>query len=438
MDKIDDEILKGRSNYLVDNRMVDVAFEKYYHESYQLFRLEFSDFINKTDNEKLKKQITKILMNKKFNKSNRLDAVRKILYKLLDKEIYQIFLKVGDAQKQFNGQSGGKSDKFFTFVNDVPLLPMYKVSNNRKTCEIIPSADKCNKAGHCKWIRNQCKFALTKTMLINFLNKITDELAENDFKSKEILQEGDYYVSDIVDYDRFTERPGQKIIKSTNTAIQKTLKTIFGKDEIPKIGKRRVFKSHEIDYIQLNLNYPLKDMKEMYIQVIIENNISIFRSYVNGFFWLKHQYYNPDTRNLGYFSEIQTILANYFKSEVVDWLLDKNNVDEIKDKLLKYIEIPRSKSIIHDFIVKLSNDTVTLTNCIIELYVLSKLYDYDVFIYDEDNTVIYWFKNGLKYNKFASFGKEPKNPNKKESINIRMVFASQTKIPEEMEMLYFK
>ena len=48
---------------------------------------------------------------------------------------------------------------------------------------------------------------------INFVNKMTEELSNNDVKAAEILQRGDYYVSDIVDYNKFTERKDQKIIK---------------------------------------------------------------------------------------------------------------------------------------------------------------------------------------------------------------------------------
>ena len=48
-DKIDAEILKGNTNYKVDDRIVAVNRNIFIEESYQLFRLEFSNYINKEE-----------------------------------------------------------------------------------------------------------------------------------------------------------------------------------------------------------------------------------------------------------------------------------------------------------------------------------------------------------------------------------------------------
>jgi hypothetical protein len=76
-------------------------------------------------------------------------------------------------------------------------------------------------------------------------------------------------------YNNFTEKPGQKIIKSSSTNITKSLKEIFNKEHIPKIGKRHASKKLEIDLQQLQLENPLKDIKDAYSQVIISYNYSI-------------------------------------------------------------------------------------------------------------------------------------------------------------------
>ena len=55
--------------------------------------------------------------------------------------------------------------------------------------------------------------------LIEFIKRLSMELSEQEIKTYELFKEKNYYVSDIVDYNNYTEKKGQKIIKSTNTKI---------------------------------------------------------------------------------------------------------------------------------------------------------------------------------------------------------------------------
>ena len=73
------------------------------------------------------------------------------------------------------------------------------------------------------------------------------EIVEQEIKAFELLREKKYYVSDIVDLNNFTERPGQKIVKSTNTNLIKILVDMFGKEHVPKIGRRHSSKKIELD-----------------------------------------------------------------------------------------------------------------------------------------------------------------------------------------------
>ena len=66
---------------------------------------------------------------------------------------------------------------------------------------------------------------------------IVEELINNSLKSKELLEIDNYYVSDIVNNDIFRRRKYQKIIKHDGKNVQKILSEIFGKDNIPIIGK---------------------------------------------------------------------------------------------------------------------------------------------------------------------------------------------------------
>ena len=187
-------------------------------------------------------------------------------------------------------------------------------------------------------------------------------------------------------------------------------------------------------------------MKEYYIQHIMDNNLSIFRAYVNGFYWLRHPYYDVDSRNLGYYSPLQTDLSNYFRSLIIDWLQDKKNKNIITEDLLKYIDHKKSinnvTSIIEDFLIKLGTDVMTLTNCIVELYILNSIQRIPIIVYNENHDVIYIFDNGLKYHhvdntkmtkqQINEFIKTHKNT----CIQIRLNFITENTVPDEIDVVY--
>ena len=445
-DKIDKEIDKGRHNFKIDKRLHDVNYDKYYNESYQLFRLELSEFINKNENDAIRKKLIKIIDDKKISKIDKRVEIKRILFKLADKDLYSLFNDT--IEKLMRDQKGGKYDRLIHVSSNEPNISNYQVSNNRDLCTIHDDKDQCNSSVHCHWSHNTCYLSLTKNITITFVNKASEELSTGDLKAQEILKVGNYFVSDIVDYNRFTERTNQRIVKSSNYNLKKVLSELFGKENIPKIGKRRIVKSQIINYQQMNIDNPLKDMRGFYIQNIIENNLSIFRAYVNGFYWIKHSYYDPDSRNLGYYSDLQTDLANYFRSLIIDWLLDSKSHDDIKH-IHKYIDIGKKDDIINDFIIKLGNDVYTLTNCIVELHVLSKIQpDIVIYVIDDDSRVLYVFDKGLVYNmkdtndpalflnkKYDIY----RNPStKKNGITFRFSFISNDKIPDEIEIIYYK
>ena len=443
-DKIDTEIEKGPENISVDNRITNVNYDTYYNESYQLFRLEFSEYLNREENEYLKKKIIRVIEDKKVTKIDRKVEIKKIIYKLTDKDLYDLFET--STKRLMKDQKGGKYDRLLHVASNNTNVSTYQINNNRDTCAIHGSKDVCNSSIHCHWSHNTCYLSLTKDILITFVNKVSEELASGDLKAQEILKVSTYFVSDIVDYNRFTERPAQKIINSSNNNLKKILGELFGRDNIPKIGKRRISKNQVINYQQMNIDNPIKDMRDFYIQNIIENNLSIFRSYVNGFYWIKYPFYDPDSRNLGYYSDIQTALSNYFRSLIIDWLLDKKKKNSVVE-LSKYIDSNKKNNIIDDFIIKLGNDIHTLTNCIIELHVLSKIQQIPIFVYDDDSRIVYIFDNGIIYNinedgvkglMDSKYKKYQSIEFKKNSINLRFSFISNDKIPDEIETIYHK
>ena len=74
---------------------------------------------------------------------------------------------------------------------------------------------------------NKCRFRLNNEYMIEYLRKIIEEMLQDKIKFKEIIQEDNYYVSDIVDYTQYSNRPDQKIIKTTNFNYPIYWKIIF-------------------------------------------------------------------------------------------------------------------------------------------------------------------------------------------------------------------
>ena len=443
-DKIDEEINKGRSNSAIDTRVQEVNDDKFFNESYELFRLELSNYINKTENEKIKKRIEKII-TADTKKSEKKRLLKELLYKLVDKNLLRMYQSMN---QQTQAQEGGKNEKFVHVINKQPNIINYDIKNIREVCETDTNKDLCAANPHCHWVHDKCYFALTREFLIKFVNKVTEELANNELKASEILQRGDYFVSDVVDYNRFTERDKQKIIKSTSIPINKILSDLFGKEFIPRIGKRKLTKPVSEDEIDDTISdRTLKDLGYFYTQRIIDNNLSLYRAYANGYSWVKHKFYDLDSRNLGYYSNIQTDLANFFRSIIIDWIADKKNYDEIVNKLLAFSDITNNKDIVRGLINRLAGDIMTSTNGIIEYYILSKVYDIPIIVYDDNNDPLYIFENGLIFNSTRD-GKESltskkyekymSNENLRNSVNIRFSLFTGSDVPMDIEVVYYK
>ena len=139
-------------------------------------------------------------------------------------------------------------------------------------------------------------------------------------KSKELLSIDNYYVSDIVDYDNFTQREHEEIIKSDIPNINKILSQIFGEDNIPIIGKRKFYKTGKSIEEENNENL-LEILGDIHIQNIILNNNTILRAFANCYYWINNPLYDISSRNLGYNSELQTQITYIIKAKIIDFIL---------------------------------------------------------------------------------------------------------------------
>ncbi|AGF85236.1 hypothetical protein QJ854_gp546 [Moumouvirus goulette] len=318
--------------------------------------------------------------------------------------------------------------------------PTFILKNNRELCYINNNKQDCNNNKYCQWntSKNICYFSVKKRQLVDFINRVTEEFIRNELNASEILRRGDYFVSDIVDYNVFTERPGERIIMTSNANIDRILSDIFGKENIPRIGKRRFKFENVQDYEQMNIDNPIRELNNWFIQNIIDNNNTIFRAFANTYYWLVHPYSETSIRNLGYYSILQTNLSNYYKSQVIDWLMSRENQDEIDNKIMSYVKHNK----IADFITKLSTDVINISNCIVELYVLSKLYETIIYVYDVNYTIIYALhpKNGViyDYNKNNQPFDNSKYQNYKKVLDIRFHYISKNVYPDKIDALYLK
>lgn len=433
IEEIDISIEKG--NIDIDQRIKNVNIWKYDSESYELFRFHFSDFINNPENKNIKTKIKNIMDTDDLGKKEKSIQIKLILYKLIDPELYERYKNIIKSEIQSGGKIVHLTDK-------IPDLNKYNTSNDRILCDTYDNKDKCNINSHCKWYHSSCSFISTTDNIIKMINKLCEELASDEMKAFELMQIDSYFVSDIGDYNKFTEREGQTIVKSTSTNINKILEETFGKDRIfYKSGKKRG-RVVEANFQVLNQEYQMIDMKTFYLQKIVDDNMNLFRAYSNCYYWIKNKYSDIHIRNLGFYNPVQSDLSINFKSSVISWMLNAMNIDNLSPNIKKYISVKKSiGEYLEKFAIKLVNETEENTNSILELFVLNKINDIPIVIYDEYQTIIYIFDKDIIYNINSS--KKPSSYeeyNKNNSyINMRFIFKQENDIvPEKIESIYYK
>jgi hypothetical protein len=285
--------------------------------------------------------------------------------------------------------------------------------------------------------------SITINEIIKFINRMSEELATNDRKAYEILRIGDYFVSDIVDYNTYTERPSQTIIRSSGSNVKKILSDIFGKDNIPEIGKKKIGKLIDSNYQQINEDYALQDMKEYYTQKIIMNNMSYYRAYVNGFYWMQNEYNDIESKNLGYYSPLQTELSSYFRGNVIEFLSAESSKDIIDKDLSIHFNMKKKGKYLINYIVKVAADNNTVTDAYVELFIMSILNSsIPIVVYNDSNRILIVFDNGKV---ISGDTNTEKYKNSKKTINIRFsYYLNEPKIgelkyvPDVIEVLFFK
>jgi len=415
---------------VIDQRIKNVNKIKYIDEAYQLFRFELSNILSNKNFNDYKIQIKEAIKNK--NSSKIQNIINNICINKLDNKLFN--------------KDNSISNELVKIIKEIPNLDYYKVNNQRNICSTLDK-NKCDTNPHCiSYNENKvskCSFALTDKLLIQFIKRISIEIVEQEIKGLELLKEKKYYVSDIVDYNNFTEKKGQKIIKSSNTNLQKILTNIFGKEHIPKIGRRFINKKLEFDYNTLQLEHPLKDIKDAYVQNIIPYNYSILRAYINGFYWIKHNLYTNDNRNLGYYSDLQNELVNMFRSFIIDWLNIPNNIELlckvdnsskniIKNNIL-FME-NNNRVVINNYIIKFMDSNIENNLGLFELFILNHIHLIPILIMI--NNIPKYFINNHEIINVKDTNNDEYNNSKNICINLDI--SNENVYPNIIEIIYYK
>lgn len=519
-DAIDKELINHKNQNktkfpIIDKRIIEVNKDKYNQEGYELFRLELAYYLK--DQDKLKDRIIKLLSKNNIDKINKKKEIKKILFKLISKELYDTYSEI-ESIEYMDDKDDDKidvvldeeesTDDSSEYLDDTDLIPIniiellgdnykdvfeddkdivkstskdnqktktlvkkqkggseldinnlsmfintnrklvqiddkdkvdisnYDIKNNREICP-TNTKEQCNVNPHCKWKGNSCLFRATSKQIIEYINKVSEELTNNELKSNEILMKEKYFVSDIYNRDNYTPRDNQKIIKSNNNNIKKLLSELFGKNNIPIIGKRRMNKiSKNIN--ETNLINPIENIGNKYYQTIHFTN-PIYRVYANCYFWNRNTLMEITHRNLGHYSSLQTDLANYFKSQVIDWIINKNNQKKLLDELGSIINLNR-ETFINDFKRYLARSNEILKSYVIDIYILSIIFKNTIYLYDNYDNVIGLFDNGLKY--LSNFyGNDISNFDSNSSkihIKYNISSFSFTNTPSVISAIYFK
>lgn len=436
---LEEEIDKEITNYNpslkhIDERLIRVKQHIFRNESYNIFRLEFSLFLsNNTD---IKDKIITLVKNDKIKLNDKKDELRKLLFKIISPKMLSGQLQVGGMQSitQINQEQVGGGNSFVKVDENIKNLQLYNISNLREYCEVSKTKDKCEQNLHCGWSGDTCKLRLDTNMIIDFINRIIEEIIQNDIQFKELIQEGTYYVSDIVDFSQYTNRSNQQIIKTSNFNINKIITELFGQDKIPTIGRRHLSKKSSQDI--MDEQYELIELGKQYVQPIQSNKDSVIRAFVNCYYWINNPLYDIESRNLGPMSKIQSMLTNQLKAKIIDFIfkIKIEQTEKFNKYLIKYYNNDETK--FNDSINRFRKNSYN-TNGKLELYILSLIIPIRIVVLNNYSTVTGLYLQGeipVNDENIKTFTNEQ---TRNKTIFIKMDCDENNEIPKNIYSIYY-
>ncbi len=420
-DIIDIEIEKGYTNVEPDERIIDTKRNAFEAEHYELFRFELSNYLNLYPS--IKNKIIKVLESRE---SNKVSLIKSILLKITSDELFETWKKISDdsgSTDSVQEQAGGSGDFIVINTTQPTIPPTYTIRNNRELCSNIKSKTECATNPHCVQVKSKCMYGITEEKLIEFVSKVSDELVNNELKSKEVLSIEKYFVSDIVNYNDYTYRPNQKIIKSDNLNINKILSEIFGKSNIPIIGRRKIIKSSKTINDENFLNPPER-AGNIYSQKIVNSNV-VFRAYANAVYWIKNYMSDVTFRNLGYYSILQTDLANIFKSYIYEWI---TNVENQKILFKEFVEKIKIKMPFENFISEYKSKLFTQKEYyylgLVDLYILNQFHKIPIVLIDQYDKCFLVIDENIVFNQLINTTETEPDKKYLDKSNIKIKYIS--------------
>lgn len=398
--------LESEGNPIDSNRLL-VKENQYLEEGYNLFRFELSYYLNK--NASVKKDITNIVRSDIPDKKKK-DLLRPILVSISNPKLKK-FVNNGSVKKQIY---------FIMSLDKKKDLTKFKIKNQRNYCHIHKDKETCNSKPFCSFIKDKCYFSMEDEVIIEYLNRVIEEFIQDSVGFKEIIQEDNYFVSDIVDNKDFTNRENQKILKAGNLSVNKIMTELFGENAIPKIGRRT---SSNLRFVEEN-QPQLEEVGNNLSQEIVSNQNSNIRAFINSYYWLKNPLYSKDRRNLGYHSQIQNKLVFLLKAKIIDFVLQYN--DKVPNILQKYFD---TKHKINGKLMEFAKSPLNTTGDF-EFFVLNKLYNIPIIVTNKYNEITKVFNDGkITYKNF-------KNISFKNSIKIKQDITRDVKLPRKIYSIY--
>ena len=134
---------------------------------------------------------------------------------------------------------------------------------------------------------------------------------------------------------------------------------------------------------------------------------------------------------MGYYSDNQTKLANYFKGLLINWLMDIENKSIIMNDLKYYIKI-KNYDDLNNYIYNIPNIETNNSNNISILFILNNIIKVPIVIYDITMTILYVFdKKIINKNNFNNY------KNNKANINLLYEFNDNNNIANKIYTIYF-
>jgi len=375
--------IKVEYNDTIDERQLEIIKDNIREESYQLFRLELSNFLSSNEHP--------INLEETISREDKKKKIKNYLFKIVGKFVRKSDLNSAEWFK--------KHDK---------EVMEYQVSNIRSLCSENVKTIHCYKS----------MLNLPSDWFDEFIERVSVDMADDNISGKEILRQDKFFVSDIVDNLSFTFRNNQIILRGNDFSLQKVIDELYGDGVLPNLGKKK-----KIEVVGEEEEVKLVEYDNYFSQKIVNNNNTILRALVNGFYYLLNKKkYSIELINLKYKSTLQTNLVNYFKGKILNWLRTF--------AILYKQALPKELNLIvnDDLLIQIHKSFLNDKFWLLFVWCFHKLIDIDITVLDVNNKVFCLVKGGKIF-------REGKAEN---SIVLRISFNTFNGFPAEVEVIYEK